>query len=175
MRGAFFLVLAFLVASSVVLGQGAGPAAKVTEQLGEAGVALLKGATKVEAFRIDPKGGATENHIAGHKILSKGSEKLDKDFAGRLGLVMTDEKTYTGTQARCFIPGVAYRVWKEKASAEVLICFACTNHRVIVKDADGKVVKQGGGGFGPDVAPLLKLAKEAFPGDKEIQEFKEKK
>jgi hypothetical protein len=43
-----------------------------------------------------------------------------------------------------------------------------------VNDATGKPVVQSSGAFGPRIAPLLGLAKKAFPDDKEIQGLREK-
>jgi hypothetical protein len=70
---------------------------------------------------------------------------------------------------------VAFRLWKDKESVDVIVCFGCSNLRVIARDADGKELAKASGGFGPDKSDLLKLTKEAFPDDKEIQGIGEEK
>jgi hypothetical protein len=154
------------------------PSKKVVEALGEPTVGFLKGTTKVEAFRIkldkaDKEGVKT---VGGYPITATGKEQ-GKDFAGKLRDVLFADATYEGRSARCFEPGVAFRARTDKKeSVEVIICFHCSNLSVISYDANGKVVKKdAGGGFGgtPSWTALVKLAKEAFPDDKEIQALKE--
>jgi hypothetical protein len=152
------------------------PSEKVKERLGDKTIAILRGATKVDVFRISPNMAKKdeEKQIGGYPITATGAEQK-KEFAAKLAAVLLEEKTYFGQQARCFNPGVAFRLWKDKESVDVVICFACTDLRLVSRDADGKEIKSTSGAFGPDIQPLLKLAKEAFPDDKEIQGIKEVK
>jgi hypothetical protein len=95
--------------------------------------------------------------------------------------VLLENATYFGDQAKCFEPGVAFRLWKEKESVEVIICFHCANLKLTAKggkadanDDDG-IPKSGGfGGAEGSYGRLAKLAKEAFPDDKHIQALKDK-
>ena len=150
------------------------PTAKVKARLGEKTIALLDGATKVEAFRIDGRARAGDKAIAGFRITGTGKEQ-GKQFAGRLSAALQQEKTLFGKPAHCFVPGVAFRVWKGEESVVVLVCFVCKNLRLVVIDARG--VEQPGvsGAFRPGLGPLFALAKVAFPKDKEIQALAEKK
>jgi hypothetical protein len=151
-----------------------GPTEKVKKHLGDELVKLLQGATRVEAFRIAPAAAKPgEAKIADYPIKATAKEPKE-GFAKRLAAALLDEKALFGTQKRCFLPGVAFRLWKDKESVEVIVCFGCQNLRLIARDADGKEVKRVSGAFGPGDA-LLKLAREAFPDDKELQEIKEKK
>ncbi len=149
------------------------PTEKVNKHLGDYTIAILQSATKVEVFRVEPNKAEKpeDKQIGGYPIKATGTEQK-KAFAAKLAAVLVDEKTLFGQQARCFTPGVAFRLWKDKESVDVIICFACENLRLIARDADGKEIKNTSGAFGPDIQPLLKLAKEAFPDDKEIQGIK---
>jgi hypothetical protein len=168
-----------LLGALVLLAAGGGsvaepPVAKVKARLGEKTIALLDGATKVEAFRIDGKARAGDKAVAGFRITGTGKEQ-GKPFAGRLGSGLQQEKTLFGKQARCFIPGVAFRAHKGDESVVVLVCFVCKNLRLVAIDARGVEQPPISGAFGPRLGPLLALAKEAFPKDKEIQALAEKK
>ena len=136
-------------------------------------------------FRIKPikPDKPDERNIGGYTITATGREQ-PKEFADKLAEVLLSDKTYSGTQDRCFLPGVAFRLWADKKnwlwrdkkeSADVLVCLGCMNLRLASHDADGKDLKSVTGAFGPDRVPLLKLAKEAFPDDKEIQAITEEK
>lgn len=152
---------------------------KVQEMLGPKVPEILAGATRVEVFRLDPdpRKKPDEKGVGGFLVTATGKEQ-GKEFAGKLRDVLFTDATYEGASARCFEPGVAFRAWTDKKeSVEVIICFHCSNLSVISYDANGKVVKKdGGGGFGgtPSWTALVKLAKEAFPDDKEIQTLPEK-
>jgi hypothetical protein len=173
-RWAAVALAAMLGAQTGRAADDAGPTDKVKERLGPEILAVLQGATRVEAFRIEARAAKPdEKEIGGHPIKATGAEPK-REFAQKLAAVLTDEKTLFGQQARCFLPGVAFRLWKDKESVDVLVCFGCKNLRLIARDADGKAVKQASGAFGPDLAPLLALAREAFPDDKELKEVKEK-
>jgi hypothetical protein len=136
---------------------------------------ILQAASRVEAFRIKPRQEkAAARQIAGYPILASSGKEQGEAFAAALVKVLSDEKTWKGNSARCFNPGVAFRAHGDKESVDIIICFACTNFRLYVNDATGKPVIQSSGAFGPRIAPLLGLAKRAFPDDKEIQGLREK-
>jgi len=151
------------------------PTEKVKKHLGDDVVKILQGATKVEAYRIEPAPAKPdEKQIGGFKIKATGKEPK-AEFAKKLGSTLLDEKSLFGTQARCFLPGVAFRVWKGEESVDVIICFGCSNLRMVAHDAKGKEIKKVSGAFGPDDANLRKLAREAFPDDKDLEPTKDKK
>jgi hypothetical protein len=141
----------------------------VAKRLGEKTVGILQGADRVEVFRINPEKEGKEagkNRIGGYAVTATGKEQ-DKVFAGKLAGVLLQGRTYSGQSFKCFDPGVAYRIWKGKESVEVAICFACENLRI--GDAFGSF-----GGAKGNWAAMVKVAKEAFPDDKEIQGLPEK-
>jgi hypothetical protein len=147
------------------------------ELLGEKVVALLKGATKVEVFRVDSdKPGATDKAVAGYRITAVGKDR-DATFAKAVWEVATSKDTYEFNAAKgcIFRPGVAFRVWKGEESVAFVICFACDQMAIVTLDKDGKAVATAHAETDPGRAALLKLAKTAFPDDKEIQKLKEKR
>jgi hypothetical protein len=156
------------------------PSKEVKERLGDKTIAILQGATRVEVFRIDPDESAKRaKRIGGYAITVTGKEQ-NKEFTGKLADVLLDDGTYVGDQAKCFEPGVAFRLWKDKESVEVVICFHCANLKLTAKGANGDALDGGDskkiGGFGGDkgsYGSLAKLAKEAFPDDKDIQALKD--
>lgn len=172
---ALLVLLVLLAPASLWADEPAkGPSDKVKEKLGDEALGILKGATKVEAYRVNPDLSAKgDKRIGGYLITADGKEQ-GKEFAAKLAEVLYRDQSWFGQQARCYLPGVAFRISKDKEAIEVIICFTCENFRFIVKDAKGNEVKKLSGAFGPDLAPLVKLAKEAFPDDKDIQALKDK-
>jgi hypothetical protein len=138
-----------------------------------------KGATKVEVFRIDGEGEhvppaklkAGEKTIGGYLVMGQGPDQ-GPAFADRLAEVLNDPGTYTKNYAKCFWPGVAFRVWKDGECEEVLICFMCDNlYRGPPKDF---VMENASFNGSPRRRDLLRLAKEALPDDAAIQAIKDK-
>jgi hypothetical protein len=143
--------------------------------LPEGTLKMLSGATQVECFRIDPRtsekdGGKGDKQIDGYPITAPAKEQ-GADFAGKLTAALKDEKSY-GPPARCFFPGVGFRVWKDKESVDVVICYMCSNFYTVTRDADGKEVSRSQmAGFQKNWAAFLQLAKAAFPDDAAIQKL----
>jgi hypothetical protein len=167
-------MICVMLLSAALAADDAAPSDKVKERLGDEILAILKDATRVEAFRIEPRAAkGDEKQIAGHPIKVTAPEQKEA-FAKKLAAALTDEKSLFGEQARCFLPGVAFRIWKEQESVDVLVCFGCSNLRLIARNAKATAVKEARGAFGKDNGVLLGLAREAFPDDKELKEIKEK-
>jgi hypothetical protein len=136
---------------------------------------VLSKSTKVEVFRIDGKNFKEkkegEERIGGYPVTAKGKGR-DQDFAKKLTAILLDETTYTDQFAKCYWPGVVFRVWKDKEAVDVIICFKCGNFYCGPPASD---VRENGSFSGsPRRADLVRLAKEAFPDDKEIQALEEK-
>jgi hypothetical protein len=178
-----WLVIALLAAGALLGGalssdarqeKAVDPSKKVIGILGDDTVGVLKNATKVEPFRIDPTKttDGTIKRIGDYPIIAVGKEQ-GKDFTLRLTNVLFTDATYEGRSAKCFDPGVVFRVWTDKKEwVDVVICFHCENFVLTVYDANSKVLKQdvlGPFGGTPSRKVLVKLAKEAFPDDKAIQ------
>jgi hypothetical protein len=148
------------------------------KRFGDQTVAVLSGATKVEVFRTD---GANyiglikekdikpdENRMGGFLVTAQGKDQ-GKEFAARLAKILFDERTYSDTRANCFWPGVAFRVWKEQEFIELLICFKCDNFYCGLPQ---ERTMENASFWGSPLRPeLVRMAKEAFPDDKEIQEL----
>ena len=152
---------------------------KVEKLLGDNILDFLQNASRVEVYRIKTEQGkSSDEGISGYPIIATGKEK-GKEFAGKLATTLLSEQTYFGEQAHCFTPGVAFRIWRakdqDKDSLDVIICFHCTALHLVKRDERKRDVHHVDGAFGPDILPLLKLAKEAFPDDPEIQAIKETK
>jgi hypothetical protein len=97
-------------------------------------------------------------------------------FAKRLASVLIDEHTYLFNSAKgcIFQPSVGFRIWKgDEAAVEVVISFKCDELIVFApKAADGSI-RGALEDFDPARPALVKLAKGAFPDDKEMQGLKE--
>ena len=138
---------------------------KLRSRLGADLIERLQKADRVEAFLIGSTPAKGKKTIGGYPI-KETNEKLDKDFVKNLRAVLLQDKTYFGRQARCFLPGVAFRMHSGKQTVDVVICFRCENLRLT---SQGNV--SSGGGFGPDLKPLLKLALAAFPKNADLQKL----
>lgn len=140
---------------------------------------ILAGATKVEVFRIDGRNDPpdptlikpSDPTVGGYAILARGYDQ-GQEFAAKLRGILTDNKTYTDKHAKCFWPGVAFRVWKGEDSVDVIICFQCGNF-YLGPPADKRVMENASFNGSPNRSRLVRLAKEAFPDDKEVQELKD--
>jgi hypothetical protein len=175
------LTAAALISANVATSRAAdekliAPPAKVEKCLGAPVVKLLQSCTKVESFRINPviSTEAGKEYVCGYKVIGRGKE-MGKDFAVRLTNVLYAETTWFGLNAGCFEPGVVFRLWCDKEWVDVILCFRCTN--LIVKDSLGREIGEVHAGFGDTVSEttLIKMAKESFPDDKDIQALVEKK
>lgn len=166
-------LVTLLAATGLVLAARAddGPSEKLKKLLGDKIVAILSGPTKVEAFRIESERNAKkgDKQISGYKITASASVK-GKEFAAKVAKVMLDEKTHLGDAARCFQPGVAFRIWRGKDAVDVIICFKCTNLGINLKDDPPGPGEADPHGFGPETEPLQRLVKEAFAADREDED-----
>jgi hypothetical protein len=148
----------------------------VTKHLDEKTVAVLAGATKVEAFRLESAGPAnagiqSQRQFDGFAVKAQGKDQ-GPALAKKLADVLLDEKTYSTTFAACFTPGVAFRVWNGDACVDVVICFLCQNFYCGPPTENAR--ENASFADTPARAALVRLAKEAFPDDKEVQGLEEK-
>jgi len=170
------LLLLMLAAPCTVVPPAAsseGPPLPFSERvplLGPDAISVLKGAERVEVFRLDqsmmPPGpeDKIEKIVSGYRAISTGKVQ-GKKFAARLAAVLLDEKTYSGEHKACEpTPGVAFRLWKGKQHVDVTLCFECNMLSVNSVGGDFDLVRPA----------LVSLAKEAFPDDARIQKLRER-
>jgi hypothetical protein len=146
---------------------------------GKQTTSILTKATKVEVYRIDggdahrePKPIAPgEPTIGGFALLSRGADQ-GPEFAKRLDEILSDQKTYSREFAKCFSPGVAFRIYKDAEPVDLIICFLCQNF-YLGPPSDVQVRETASFHGTPAVTQLVRLAKEAFPDDKAIQALAE--
>ena len=179
-RTATVVVNLFLLASAAMSCAAAGepsPSPRVKKFLGATTVDVLKGATRVETFRLkDERSDEGKPNVGRYAVASTGKEQGEA-FAQQLATTLLDEHTYLFDSAKgCkFRPAVGFRIWKgEEVAVEVVICFHCDELIVFApKAADGSI-RGAMEDFDPARAVLVKLAKEAFREDKEIQGLNER-
>lgn len=136
-------------------------------------VTILKKADKVEVFRVDgtwphKPPAPSEQAISGWRVLSQGRDQ-GPEFAARLADILADEASYSQKFAGCFDPGVGYRIWRGKDRVDFIICFHCDNF-YLGPPVKGKMVSETASFYEtPARRRLVRLAKEAFPNDPDIQ------
>jgi hypothetical protein len=148
--------------------------------LGDRALYTLARATRVEAFRLKPqpfvKATWKKPNIGGHPVVANGNEQ-DRSFAARLAPLLLNNNLYDPRRVHTgFQPGVAFRIWCDDEKVDVVICFTCNNLKIMGDKGWAPLQRPYGhlGGFDPVRPALLRLAKEAFPNDKQIQALKEK-
>lgn len=157
----------------------AAPSERVAKKLGADVVAMLGRVERVEAFRVaklaPEQAGAAET--VGARTIEGEAKKVDKDFSSRLARALLADGTYFRSDSKGTSAGVGYRLWTNKKECiEISCCVSKGNVWLVVKDADGKLVKGQSrplGGFRDDRdSPMRALAAEAFPDDKDVQKYK---
>jgi hypothetical protein len=154
-------------------------AKRVSDVVGDAGADILRGASRVEAFRVadtedldygfgkHKRVASTLGKVDGYTITSRGVEK-GEDFAARLASIVLDGSRYFVSLDCLPDPGVAFRLSGGKGSVVLVIYYECDYLKVYVHDAGGTLLHHGASYFDrPE--DLQALAVEAFPDDAEIQ------
>jgi hypothetical protein len=167
-----FLALVVLIG---LLGCTAKPAAKRPTA---ARFRILDEANKVEVFRLDPNDGPYnkkpklpgQTRIGGYLVTAQGSDQ-GRDFAAKLAEILSDDATSTDEFVKCYDPGVAFRASHDGETLDIIICYMCENlyYGPPTDHADENLAFHGS----PRRADLVRLAKQAFPNDAEIQGLKE--
>ena len=145
------------------------------------GVAILKGVTRVETFRV--AGGSilalpedsNAKKIGAYPITVTGPEQTGASAKKLADLMLKKDTYYYGNiiPACMFQPGVAYRFWKDTESVDVLVCFNCEDVMVRTPGSKPNAIRQVSFPFAARGA-LARSAKELFPNDKDIQSLEEK-
>ena len=173
------LVLAIGAASWAEDEKPKGPSDKVKAWMGgERPVGIIAGVMKVEVFRVNPEK-PTEpmgKECGGYPIISTGKEQT-RAFGLKIAAIVFDEKTYDWEKAKkCkFEPGVGFRLWREKDWVDIVLCFHCDELEISTIPPGERERKTAHEDFDAARAALVKLCKEAFPDDKEIQGLKDKR
>jgi RNA polymerase sigma factor (sigma-70 family) len=163
--------------------KGSRPGDALRRRYGDKTIAILQGATKVEVFRVDPadyvdpektKEGQ-DKRFGGYAIMLKGEDQGEK-LAQKAAALLLDRDNFLMNAAKgCkFSPGVGLRFWKGKEFAELLLCYKCSELKVIAPDTKAQGVTIPMADFEKGRAAFIKLAKELFPKDEVIQGLKDK-
>jgi len=140
--------------------------------LGDRMVSILSGAKRVEVFLIEPKPTPSDasRTIQGYPIRLQGKDQ-GPTFAARLRTILLDDRTYSFDSFKgcIFSPGVVFRFRNGDELVEIITCYKCSEFLIVAKDDRGAVVRVVGEDFDNARPALVKLAKDAFPDDKEIQ------
>jgi hypothetical protein len=156
--------------------------------LGGAVVLAIQEADRVQVVRVRPKPDpairslkpGAPSHVELYPVTAKGKEQGQK-FASALADVLLSKEVYDKRLpiAEPFKPTTAFRIQtakgKDTVKVDVLLCFRCGGMSVSCEvNRFGGVQQRRETSKLPDRAynALLKLAKEAFPDDKELQGIK---
>ncbi len=154
---------------------GPHPLEDVVSVLGERGIEILRNAERVEIFRIKsntPEDWSTPGRpaIEGYEILAQTEQ--GREFATKVSGALLNERNQFGFGKACgFSPGVAFRIWKGKESAVLIVCFQCNDLRLSFYDSSGREIKRTGFDFVLNRSLLLALARRAFPSDSVLSEL----
>lgn len=134
--------------------------------LGRTGTIVLRQPTKIEAWRIHGGQGTPE--------IASPAKELNVDLARQLAALMLDSKTYSFDSAKgcMFEPAVGFRIWRDKRSIDVILCFHCTELKLVSPDPVSPKYPSRTEDFDNARPAMINLVKQAFPDDKEIQELK---
>ncbi|NUN47312.1 MAG: hypothetical protein HUU15_00605 [Candidatus Brocadiae bacterium] len=146
---------------------------------GESVVSILWSADRVECFRVHPeKPPEPMGKECGGYPITATAEGRKADFARSIADILFDERTYLfDTAKRCaFEPGVGFRFWiREKEHVELLLCFHCDELEVHYLPPGAREPKTAREDFDPARPALVRIVKDGFPKDEEIQKLEEKR
>ena len=147
---------------------GPNPMHELFGLLGPELIALLQEADRVEPFRLKPNLDGTPSapgrpSLEGYEIIARG-KPLGPDFAKRLAASILNDKNVLGVRDWCgFMPREAFRFWRGKASAILLLCFQCNEIHINYYDHTGKAAGEAGFYLGENSEAVTRLAKQAMP------------
>jgi hypothetical protein len=133
--------------------------AKTARDLLGPAAAILEAPGQAEAYGIRPRP-IRPREIADLEVTL--TRPMTPHTSTRLAAVLTDDSTYDfETYKPCaFVPNVAFRVRGARGTAEVILCFGCSELVVNVQDPAGSPAYLAGGYFEGD--RLLSLAEDAL-------------
>lgn len=136
-----------------------------SELLGPA-AAILADPAAAEALVVRSPPHATRE-IAELEV--EAAHPVDSALLARLARALGRPETYLfGPGKRCiFVPNVAFRIRKGRETAEVILCFGCSQMRANVLDADGRPAHTAAADF--DGGELWEIASAAVGGEAELK------
>jgi hypothetical protein len=151
------------------------PTEKVRENVPDSVLALLAGASSVQAFRVTDSGGLRPDPthaIASDFIRGEAGKELSPEQLGALRSVLYDEQQYRfdADVSKCrFIPHLSFQFRSGKDSVEALISFSCNQVLYVVGKAGGRWLPSGTFDVQKARKALLALAKATLPKDAATQ------
>jgi hypothetical protein len=133
-------------------------------------MAIIREATRVEAYRVTPPSGSKpmEDYISPLDFeVAAGSVTASAEMAKELATTLLSDETYSwGAAKACGYPvyGVKLSFFRGSDRVDVFFCFQCGDLAVT---RDGKMF--GVGDFYQAKRPFVQAAKTLFPDDAEIQ------
>jgi uncharacterized protein (TIGR03067 family) len=163
-------------------GTDKGPAEVLRRRYGDKTVAILQGATKIQAFRLNPRDHVDPDKVkdndvtrfGGYAVTATAFPRKNTPFTVRAAALLLDRENFTLDMAKgCkFEAGVGLRFWKGSERVELILCYKCSELKVIAPDPKAQGVQIPMADFGPGRTAFVKLAKELFPEDAAIQGLK---
>jgi hypothetical protein len=134
--------------------------------LGPTAVTVLEQPTRIEAWRIHAQ--------PGRPLTTQPAKDLDLAVARQLATILQDPATYNFDSAKgcIFQPGLGIRLWRDQQSFDVIVCFSCSELKIVSLDPTTKQRPYTTEDFDNARPALVALAKKAFPTDPEIQSLK---
>lgn len=131
--------------------------------LGRTGVVVLRQPTKIEAWRIQGGRGAPQTALP--------AKELDIAVAQQLAAILLDSGTYDFESAKActFDPAVGFRIWHDKRSIEIILCFHCNQLKLVSPDPLSTKYPSRIEEFDNARPAIVSLVKQVFTGDTEIQ------
>ena len=181
MRRTWCLMLLAAAGCGTAVGEVQDPPSPLRERYGDKTIDIIKGATKVELYRLDPRDYSDpemmkegqEKRFGGYAVKGRGEDQGEK-FAQKAAALLFNADNFEFKVAKgcAFLPGVGLRFWKGKETADLLLCYTCRELKVVAPDPKAQGVKVPMAVFEHGRAAFVKLAKEMFPRDEEIQKLK---
>ena len=171
--GAAICVALACAAAGVIA--SAEPPPRVVRFMGANAAETLAGADRVEVFRVSAKRAREEDPEAGGYVVTATGAGQGAAFARRVANLLLDEKSYRFDANRVggFQPVVVLKVWKGQRWVEVLLSFATDEIVVRSPGAKDGSVRSAQADASPARRELLRLVREALPGDRELQSLAE--
>ncbi len=141
---------------------------EIRELLGDKIIDILSNPDHVESFQVSHQLSKNKaNTLHGYPILDKGNPLEGSSLTQFQSLIFDKDSYVLGITKRCrFFPDSALRFTKKEETVTILFSFSC-NQWIFIQ-GDSEVYED----FDPVRLPLLKVIKDLFPGNRQIQALK---